>query len=623
LGKRDSTNLTIGRERQLTLVVIMLTLFGLLITRLFSLQVVRHDEYFQYSEDNQLQRERVPAPRGYFLDRNGNVLVDNVLHFQVVMSWNDRDDVAQAAAGLAQYLPVDTTKIMNRFEAWRRKNGAVAFPVVPDADKFVVSFVRENADKFPHLRVISRARRRYREGKLASHVVGYVGEATDNDIARQGETTKKYYPGDMIGKTALELYSEDVLRGSDGQKVYEVNASGRVMGEVKELSIPPTPGRNVTLTLDRDRQRRLEELLSKHTPSAAVVIDVNDGSIIAAASLPQFDPNDFATGISQERLNFLFNAKSKPMFNRFSQARYPPASTLKIVSAYAILVNDLIPPEHVLAYCTGGHQFGNRYYRCWLEGGHGYVNLMAGIVRSCDTYFYKAGEIMDIDMLASAARAFGLGEKTGVDLPAEVNGLVPDREYYDRRFGKGQWTQGLVLNNIIGQGDFLVNVLQVVRMCAAVANGGYLVTPHVVDHVDGEPRVSYPRMRVARLSGNTLHFLQRALEGVISDPQGTAHWTQIKWLRTAGKTGTAQNPHGLDHSWYVGYAPADDPQIAIAVIVENAGHGSEFAAPIARDFFIDYFTPPATADAAGQGATIPVGATPAPAATKPAGGTTP
>jgi penicillin-binding protein 2 len=379
------------------------------------------------------------------------------------------------------------------------------------------------------------------------------------------------------------------------------------MGEVKELSIPPVPGRSVVLTVDAGLQRFLEELLSKHTPSAAVVIDINDGSIIAAASLPQFDPNVFATGISQERLNYLFQAKSKPMFNRFSQARYPPASTLKIVSAYAILVNDLVAADHVLAYCAGGHQFGNRYFRCWLEGGHGYVNLMAGIVRSCDTYFYRAAEIMDIDMLASASHAFGLGDKTGIDLPAEVNGLVPDREYYDRRFGKGKWTQGLVLNNIIGQGDYLVNVLQAVRMCAAVANGGYLVTPHVIDHVEGEPRVSYPRMRVARLSGNTLRFLRSALEGVVGDPQGTAHWTEIGWLPTAGKTGTAQNPHGEDHSWYVAYGPADDPQVAVAIIVENAGHGSEFAAPIARDFFIEYFRPTTTAgtDPAGAPAGVP------------------
>jgi penicillin-binding protein 2 len=587
--------------------VVVAVFFVLVVARLFALQVVRHDEYARFSDANQLQRERVPAPRGFFVDRHGQVLVDNVLHFQVTMSWQDRDDVSQAASDLAQWLPVDTTKIMRRFDAWERKNGRRAFPIVPDADKFVVSFVRENADKLPDLRVVSRARRRYRRGAFASHLLGYVGEVGDNELARTADAGKRYYVGDMVGKSALELHSEDVLRGIDGQKVYEVNASGRVMGEVKELSIAPTPGRNVVLTIDADLQEFLEEQLDERGPSAAVVMDVNDGSILAAASLPQFNPNEFATGISQESLDRLFNATTTPLFNRFSQARYPPASTFKIVSTHAILANDLVAPGHVLVYCTGGHQFGNRYFRCWEDLGHGYMNLLGGMVQSCDTYFYKVAEIMDVDVLASSARAFGLGEKTGIDLPAEVRGLVPDREYYDRRFGKGKWTQGLVLNNIIGQGEYLVSVLQMVRVCAAVANDGYLVTPHVIDNVEGEPPVSYPRRRVARLSGNTLRFIQQAMEKVVSDPDGTAHWTRLKWLKTAGKTGTAQNSHGAPHAWYVAYAPADDPEIAIAVIVENAGHGGEIAAPIARDFFTQYFRPPATASADSTGSAVASG----------------
>jgi penicillin-binding protein 2 len=587
--------------------VVVAVFFVLVVARLFTLQVVRHDEYARFSEANQLQRERVPAPRGFFVDRNGRVLVDNVLHFQVTMSWQDRDDVSAAAADLSQWLPVDTTKIMRRFDAWQKKNGRRAFPIVPDADKFVVSFVRENSDKLPDLRVVSRARRRYREGTFASHLLGYVGEVGDNELARNANDGKRYFVGDMVGKSALELHSEDVLRGIDGQKVYEVNASGRVMGEVKELSIAPTPGRNVVLTIDADLQGFLEEQLGEHGPSAAVVMDVSDGSILAAVSLPQFNPNEFATGISQESLDRLFNASTKPLFNRFSQARYPPASTFKIVSAHAILANDLVSPGHVLVYCTGGHQFGNRFFRCWEDLGHGYMNLLGGMVQSCDTYFYKVAEIMDVDVLASSARAFGLGEKTGIDLPAEVRGLVPDREYYDRRFGKGKWTQGLVLNNIIGQGEYLVSVLQMVRACAAVANDGYLVTPHVIDNVEGEPPVSYPRRRVARLSGNTLRFIQQAMEKVVSDPDGTAYWTRLKWLKTAGKTGTAQNSHGAPHAWYIAYAPADDPQIAIAVIVENAGHGGEVAAPIARDFFTRYFRPETTASADSTGSAVASG----------------
>ncbi len=595
MAKRDRSSFVAGRERQLTLLILVAVFFTLLVARLFTLQVIRHDEYSRFAKNNQLKRERVAAPRGYFLDRNGEILVDNVLHFQVVMSWRERDDVAAVATGLWAYLPVDTSKIMAHFDAWKKKHGRMAFPIVPDADKFIVSFIKENADSFPELRVISRARRRYRGGELAAHLLGFVGEVGDREISEGANSGKRYFPGDMVGKSALEAYSEDVLRGVDGQDVFEVNASGRIMGEFKKLSTAPTPGRNLILTIDARLQRILEEALSQHGPSAAVVIDTDDGSVIAAVSLPQFDPNEFATGISQASLDRLFNAKSKPLFNRFSQARYPPASTFKIVSAYAALTNELVRADHVLVYCAGGHQFGNRYFRCWQELGHGYMNLLGGVIQSCDTYFYKVAEIMDVDMLASSARAFGFGEKTGIDLPAEVRGLVPDRAYYDRRFGKGKWTQGLVLNNIIGQGENLASLLQVVRMCAAVANGGFLVTPHVIDHIEGEPRVAYPRRRIPHLSGATLRFLRSALEGVVSHPKGTAQWTRLDWMKTAGKTGTAENPHGEPHSWYVAYAPADDPEIAIAVIVENAGHGSDVAAPIVRDFFREYFRPGSTA----------------------------
>jgi len=225
---------------------------------------------------------------------------------------------------------------------------------------------------------------------------------------------------------------------------------------------------------------------------------------------------------------------------------------------------------------------------------------MSALIQSCDVYFYKIAELMDVDMLASSARAFGLGQKTGIDLPCEVLGLVPDRDFYDRRFGKGGWTQGHMLNNIIGQGEYLVNLLQSVRMCAAVANGGYLVQPHLIDRVESQAAITYPKKRVPQLSGSELRFIRTGLEGVVADEHGTAHWTQLDWLVSAGKTGTAQNPHGEDHAWYIAYAPADDPEIAMALIVENAGHGGEIAAPIVRDFFKEYFRPEDPEQAAAE-----------------------
>ena len=218
------------------------------------------------------------------------------------------------------------------------------------------------------------------------------------------------------------------------------------------------------------------------------------------------------------------------------------------------------------------------------------MNLYTGLVQSCDVSFYKVAEIMDVDVLANASKAFGLDTKTGIDLPGELPGLVPGREYYDRKLGKGKWTQGHVLNNIIGQGEYLVNTLHVLTVSAAIANGGFLVRPHIVKFTGDELPVVYAKKRVPGLSGRTLEFLRRCMEGVVQDVDGTAYWTRLDWVDSAGKTGTAQNPHGEHHAWYTAYAPADAPEIAIVVLIEHGGHGGEVAAPVVRDFFSEYFS---------------------------------
>jgi penicillin-binding protein 2 len=577
----------LGKSRERVLVAFVLVFFGVLLGRLLDLQAIRHGEFARVAEKNLLQRERVPGPRGYITDRTGNILVDNVLNFEVVLPWRSGDEVAETVSQLNKYIPLDSIQVMRRFEVWRKKNGRLPFPIVPVADKLVISFVRENADLFPKLRVVSKARRRYRYGEMSAHLLGYVGEVGDVELSREEE--KPYYPGDMAGKTGVELACERALRGEDGQLALEVNASGRVLGEIPRYSYPPSIGETVTLTLDLGLQSHLESLMQGYASGAAVVMNVNDGSILAAVSRPAFDPNDFTLGISSDRLMELFEDEKRPLFNRIHQARYPPASTLKIISTYAILVEHLVDPGEIMVYCTGSHRFGRRTYHCWRPEGHGAMNLYSAFVQSCDVYFYKVAEIMDVDVLADAAIAFGLNEKTGIELPGELPGLVPTRDYYERRLGEGQWTQGQVLNNIIGQGEFLVNTLHILRACAAVANGGYLVRPHIVQSIGDGPPVAFKKKMVPGLTGTTLRFLRRAMEGVVQDEDGTAHWTRLDWLPSAGKTGTAQNPHGEHHAWYTAYAPADEPEIAIVVLIEHSGHGGEVAAPIARDFFKEYF----------------------------------
>ncbi len=576
-------------------------MFVILAGRLLYLQHIRYEYYAQYAQENQLQRERIIAPRGLIKDRNGVVLVDNVPRFDIVMPWRGEEDIRRTVDHLNHFLPIDTTNVYERFKVWRKRNTGIPFPVVRNADKLVISFVRENYDRFPKLRVETNARRRYREGAVAAHLLGYVGEVNDEFLLRSSH--RGYVSGDLVGKTGIEGVCESFLRGKDGQRVVAVNAAGTKLGEFNELLEPPVPGKDVTLTIDGKLQRLLEDLVRARGSGAAVVMNVEDGSILAAVSLPGFDPNSFAIGIKQAEWNALNQAEEKPLFNRFLTATYPPASTLKIVSMYAVLSNRLVPPGEALVYCTGAHRFGNRIFKCWKAWGHGYMDLHSGLVQSCDSYFYKVAERMDVDMLASACEEFGLGTRTGIDLPNEIQGLVPDRKYYDRRYGKGKWTQGLVLNNIIGQGEFLVSVLQMCRAVSAIANGGYLVRPHVVREIGGEFHGVYPRRKIRKLTGPIQNRIRRAMRDVVQSQDGTAKSSRVAALKAAGKTGTAQNPHGDDHAWFIGYAPEEDPEIAIAIIVENAGHGGSVAGPIVRKFYEEYFKEPESVEAAGPTAT--------------------
>ncbi len=587
MAKRDPRDEQRGRDRVQWLVVVTVALLAILLVRLFYLQRIKYGYYAQYAEENQLQRERVIAPRGLILDRNGTPLVENVPSFDVVLPWQHRKDLAGIVRELAVYMPIDSMAVLQRFETWEKKHGGAPFPIIQDANKIEISFVRENYDLFPKLRVETRSGRRYRLGAFASHLLGYVGEVNDDFLAQN--EGKGYQPGDVVGKTGVEGLCESYLKGRDGQSVVAVNASGTVLGDLPHLSLSPLPGRNVTLTVDADAQVSMESLISKWRAGAAVVMDVRDGSIIAAVSLPQFDPNEFVRGIEKEEWDRLSEAEDKPLFNRFLTAMYPPGSTLKVVSTYTILLNHVVSPDAALIYCNGLHRFGNRVFRCWKPEGHGSMNLYNGFVQSCDSYFFEVGEILNVNTFAEGCRDFGLGSPTGIEFPNEARGLVPDRDYYDRRYGKGKWTQGLMLNDIIGQGEDLMTVLQMCRVAAAVANGGYLVQPHVIKEIEGTPPAASAKVKIERMTPYILEFLQRGMTGVVQDPHGTARASRIADLRAAGKTGTAQNPHGRDHAWFIGYAPADNPEISLAIVVENAGHGGSIAAPIARDFYLQYF----------------------------------
>jgi penicillin-binding protein 2 len=364
------------------------------------------------------------------------------------------------------------------------------------------------------------------------------------------------------------------------------------VGEVVEGAIPALPGVQLYLTLSHPLQRRLEELLEGRI-AAGVVLEVGTGDVLAAASMPSFDPNEFTGGISAKRWSELNTDPRTPLFNRALQGTYPPGSPYKLITAAAALERGKITPNTTFEPCYGGYRFGNRVFGCWDPHGHGVLDLRAAIEQSCDVYFYQVAQLLTIDELAETARRFGLGVKTGIELAGESPGLVPDSGFYDRRYGPRGWTRGVLLNNGIGQGELLVTPLQMARLYAALGGDGMLYRPNLVLAQENAYGVRQVR-RIRRVSTpvcseSVRSILKDALFHVVSSEEGTGGLASVEGIPVSGKTGTSENPHGDDHAWFVGYAPSEHPEVAVAVIVETAGHGGSVAAPIVGELLRTYF----------------------------------
>jgi penicillin-binding protein 2 len=589
--------------RRRTLSMILIGVMALLVLRLFFLQVVRHTYYTKLSFSNQLQRERIIAPRGIVRDRAGAKLVVDMPIYQISILPN-RAAKKRELLGLAcEWLRLDPLNVQSDLDAWmKRYPDGREMIVVQAANKEQVSVLRENRDLLSFFMLQMEQRRFFPEGTLAAHVFGYVGEVTEAELGGTGE----FEQGDILGRTGIELAGEKYLRGKDGVRIVGISAQGTQVGEVSGLmdedeierlggARPPVPGNEVYLTISLDVQRAAEAAFQWER-GAVVVMDPRNGEILAAVSRPTYDPNMFIAGVSDSLWRQLFDDPARPMFNRVVQAAYPPGSTFKLVTAYAALASGKISARSYLQPCHGGLRFGNRYFKCWKAEGHGSLQLEGAIIQSCDTYFYQLGEKLTIEEFAWAGRLFGLGKKTKVDLPSEVSGVLPDRAYLDRRFGKRGWTRGLLLNYSIGQGEILVTPLQLCALTARFANGGKKIHPHIVKQIlDPEGKVVFTAKNGAEptpeIDQGILQFVREALREVVANDKGTGRAAAVPDIAVAGKTGTAQNPHGQDHAVFVAYAPAEAPTICLAIVMENAGHGGSMAAPVAQKILSAYFTP--------------------------------
>jgi len=595
ISKQDGAP-ELRRRSQLLFIFIAVAFLGL-ITRLVFLQIVEGERFTYLSENNRIRIKRVPGTRGMIFDREGQLLVDSRPSFDLIFVPEDSERPETTLKLLAGYLRRDPVELLKTFEENKNRAAFDELVLGRDIDWPAVVAVETHQLELPGVSLRARPRRNYSDGPMAAHVLGYLGEINQKQLKLLKD--QGYVLGDEIGQYGLERRWEELLRGQSGGQQVEVDALGRRVRVLHEVT--DVPGYTVHLTLDRQLQETAYEAL-KGKEGTIVALDVHSGAILALASTPAFDPNTFARGIKADEWSGLIKDQLRPLSNRATQGQYPPGSTFKIVMSIAGLEEGVIQPESFIQD-PGFYSFGNRSFRDWKKGGHGAVNLHRAIVESCDTYFYQLGPKLGIDRIAKWANAFGLGEKTGIALDDERSGTIPSTEWKRKRY-RQPWFPGETVSVAIGQGYVTVTPLQLANMMAAVANGGKLYRPYVVnkvESVDGATVREYgPEViRTIELKPDTLKRVRAALADVVSAPHGTGAAARSEVVSIAGKTGTAQVVEmkggyvkteqlayfNRDHAWFVSYAPVENPQVAIAVLVEHGGHGGDAAAPMAKKVF--------------------------------------
>ena len=589
-------------QRLSVFLTIVIAIFVVLIARLLFLQVIEGRELRRLSEINSIRLKSVDAPRGLIYDSHDRLMADNRPSYDLSIIVKDAHPLGQTIEKLSKYTGFDPAQFWEQLE---KAKGTHAYkPVLLKADigRDSLAAIEVNRWDLPGIVVDVSPRRDYIFSPSAAHVLGYMGEIGVEELKQ--ETYSDYHTGEFIGKYGIERAREKWLRGKRGGQQVEVNATGQVVRVLN--TVDATPGNNIVLSIDQSLQLTAEKLLADWA-GAAVAVDPSNGQILAMASSPSFDQNAFISGLSHDAWKELISDPLHPLENKAIQAEYPPASTYKIIAAAAGLEEGIID-EQTSHFCPGFLRFGNRTYRCWKKWGHGDVDILKALSESCDVYFYKVGQELGVDRLAWYARAFGLGEPTGVDLKHEAGGLIPTAQWKKKRTGV-PWQKGETLSVVIGQGFDLATPLQMAMVAAAVGNGGARYRPKIVKTIrtaDGKITYESTPEIVGRIpiSENTLKIVQEGLFKAVNDRHGTAWRSRLDGVVMCGKTGTAQvvgrrenvadgddeNEPIKDHAWFVGYAPRDAPRIAVAVIVEHGEHGSSAAAPVVAEMIRFYLS---------------------------------
>jgi len=572
---------------------VIVGMIGVLLLGFWKLQVIDADKYSSLAERNRVRYIPVIAPRGRMLDRDGRVLVDNRPAFSVLLL---RDDprLEKHLLTISEGLDIPLDDLREQLSNTRNLPKFQPIIIKPDASQADIAFIESHRRDIPVLEMISVSRRRYPAGVFLAHAVGYVGEVSEQQIE---SSSGKFRPGDFVGKTGLERQYNDQLQGTDGMRRVVVNSVGQ---EVDRLATQEAiPGKQIQLTIDYDLQQIAEQSLGQR-PGAVVALDPRTGEVLAMVSRPTPDPNDFAVRIQADVWKKLNDDPLHPLLNRAIQAQLAPGSVFKIVTATAML-EDHNPPESFTTFCPGYGTFYGRQFKCWVYSSkkgptsHGTTKLHEAILKSCDIFFYTVGMRLGIDRLAYYGDKFGIGHKTGIDLPAEESGLMPSEQWAGRVFHR-KWYAGETISVAIGQGAITTTPLQLARMIGGIASGGVFKQPHLLKDAQN---VSEERFAI---SEPTVEKITDAMYGVMNEPGGTGASLKLAGIEFSGKSGTAQvigydvrsrmgkQKKFEDNAWFVGYAPKRNPEIVVAVLVQESGqHGGEAAGPVVKDIIKAYY----------------------------------
>ena len=580
----------------------VLVVFGVLILRLWFLQIVNGRIYRTSSENNRIHLRSIPPFRGIIFDRDGEILVGNRPSFDLCTIPEEVQNREDLFRRLNHLIGLDPKLAAQKLAQAPRRYPFRPVSLKTDITRDELALIETHRFNLPGVIIKARPLRHYLYENLLSHFIGYLGEISEKEL-KNGR-----YPnnnaGDLIGRSGVERKWQSFLHGMQGGEQVEVDAAGRQIRTISRR--PPVSGSSICLTIDKDLQLLAEEQL-KGKKGAIVAMDPNNGKILALASSPSFDPNLFTKGIDKETWGEIASSKDYPLQNRALSSQYPPGSVFKIAVALAGLEEGVITPEEEIV-CKGIYYLGKHPFYCWKKHGHGVVSFRRALIESCDVYFYHLGKRLGVDKIAEYARRLGLGVKTGLDVGQERPGLIPTSAWKLRRFGV-PWQGGETISVSIGQSFVLVTPIQMATLISAIFNGGMLYQPQVTEWI-GEPEAKklyefVPKLtRKVEIKKEWLELVREALTGAVNEPHGTGSRAKFKQILVAGKTGTAQVvtlekekelgaegevPYQFrDHAWFVAAAPADSPTIALSILIQHGGHGGAAAAPIAKEILRAY-----------------------------------